>query len=637
MFDLETKNGSLFHVSRDSKGKKTYEKYLGKALTLDKISENLETDEVIWTLSFDFLGKKKEIEIERKNISDNKALVGLLSSKGADVTSKNADFFIDSLREQEYTFSKSEKVFKNVGWIFLPVNDVLTPHYRCSKLIGTYNAKYNGNYMLTPQGTLEAWKELVKNEVLGRVQLETVLLAALSAPVVGLIASVTTGENPIVHLNFDSGKGKSTVLYLAASVSGEPFDSKRTMYDRTENYEAISVYQNWGATEKAMVTSCAGNRGVPIILNELGKYTGKDLSSVVFHLSEGSDMRRLKTNLESRMTEGYDTTFISCGEMSLLKKCKNEFNGIKIRVMEIEEAMTEDAEHSRRIKQGARENNGFAVPMIAKYIINNGGLEMVTKLYKDTLKQLTSCSPEGADERFIEKFPAFFITTAKLAKLALDLDFDEQGVVDFCYKCWRNIQAEEDIGVKSYNAVISECFVHPDKFYKNGESDPKEVWGSVDITEYIEGDKKITMEYGILKSKLEDILTQKGFNNIETCISSWKKEGFLSYDADRSTRKRKIGNDKALIKRLYVLKVFDEDYDPSAPIVPKKAKSNIASVIAKRKSLLQDDDDEEDINNNDSSNDSESNIVTDIDDITDNAKEVSNDEHNSINDKSLDT
>ena len=598
MFNLETKNGSLYHVSRDSKGKKTYEKYLGKAVTLNKISENLETDEVMWTLSFDFLGKKKEIEIERKHISDNKALVGLLSSKGADVTSKNADYFVNSLREQEYAFSNSEKVFNNVGWIFLPVNGVLTPHYRCTKLIGAYNAKYNGRYMLSPQGTLEGWKELVKNEVLGRVQLETVLLASLSAPIVGLISTVTTGENPIIHINFDSGKGKSTVLYLAASTAGMPFDGKKTMYDRTEPYESISVYQNWGATEKAMVTSCAGNRGMPIILNELGKYTGKDLSSVVFHLSEGSDMRRLKTNLESRMTEGYDTTFISCGEMSLLKKCKTELNGIKVRVMEIEEVMTEDAEHSRRIKQGSRENNGFATPMIAKYIIDNGGLDMVTQLYKDTLKQLTSCSPEGVDERFIEKFPALFITTSKLAKLALELDFDEQGVVDFCYKCWRHNKNNEDIGIKSYNDVIDECRTHPDKFYQNGECDPKEVWGAIKIEEYIEGNKKVILEYGLLKSKLEEILTKKGYPNMNTCIALWKKAGLLNYEDGKSTRKRKIGNAEALKAYLYVLKVFDEDHDPSAPTIPKKVKSRIAGMSPQMKFLLSDDDDDDTADNN---------------------------------------
>ena len=598
MFNLETKNGSLYHVSRDSKGKKTFEKYLGKALALNKVSENLETDEVMWTLSFDFLGKKKEIEIERKHISDNKALVGLLSSKGADITSKNADYFVNSLREQEYAFSNSEKVFNNVGWIFIPVNGVLTPHYRCTKLIGSHSAKYKGSYVLNPQGTVEGWKELVKNEVLGRIQLETVLLAALSAPVVGLIASVTTGENPIVHLNFDSGKGKSTVLYLASSVSGEPFDGKKTLYDRVEPYEALRVYQNWGATEKAMVTSCAGNRGMPIILNELGKYTGKDLSSVVFHLSEGSDMRRLKTNLESRMTEGYDTTFISCGEMSLLKKCKTELNGIKVRVMEIEEAMTEDAEHSRRIKQGARENNGFAVPMIAKYIIDNGGLDMVSQLYKDTLKHLSSCAPEGVDERFIEKFPAFFITTSKLAKLALDLDFDEQGVIDFCYKCWSHNKNNEDIGIKSYKDVIDECRAHPDKFYQREECDPKEVWGAIKIDEYIEGDKKVILEYGLLKIKLEEILTKKGYPNMNTCVALWKKAGLLNYEDGKLTRKRKIGNAEALKAQLYVLKVFDEDYDPSTPTVPQKVKSRIAGMSPHMKSLLRDDDDDDTVDNN---------------------------------------
>jgi hypothetical protein len=631
MFNLETKKGLLFYVTRDIKGKKTSSKYLGKVVTLSKSFENIETDEVIWTLSFDYLGKKKEIELERKNICDNKALVSLLASKGADVTARNADYFVDSLREQEYNFSNSEKVFNNVGWIFLFVNGVLTPHYRCTELIGTYNAKYKGKYMLVPQGTLEGWKELVKNEVLGRVQLETVLLASLSAPIVGLISSVTTGENPIVHINFDSGKGKSTVLYLAASAAGMPFDGKKTMYDRDEPYEAISVYQNWGATEKAMVTSCTGNRGMPVILNELGKYTGKDLSSVVFHLSEGSDMRRLKTNLESRVTEGYDTTFVSCGEMSLLKKCKTELNGIKIRVMEIEEAMTEDASHARRIKEGARKHNGFAIPMIAKHIVDNGGIEMVTELYRSTLSDLIANAPDGVNERFVEKFPAFFVTTAKLAKLALNLEFDEQGVADFCYRCWQHTKGNEDIGVKSYNDVIAECRTYPDNFYIRGNGAPKVVWGAIKYYNNADTSNNsnncVVMEYGIRRSILENILQNKGYPNINTCISAWKKAGYLNYEQGKNTRTRKIGDAPGLEEDLFVLKVFGS---PTS-IIKKPTRSKMVEKLLGKDA--EDDEGDAVIDNN---NIVENLVVANVSN-TNNGQEVTADERNNVDNKTLDS
>ena len=337
--------------------------------------------------------------------------------KGADITARTFDCFVDSIRLQEDKTTSITNIFQKLGWIKIPYHGQLEYSYRCSKLVGNICGEYDGNLELKPKGKLEDWLSMVKTEILGRPQLETILLAALSAPIVGIHGMNTTTDNPIYHINFSSGKGKSTVCYLAASVSGEPFDGARNEYNHYGIMrEKSSVYGSWGATAKATVTAHAGNRGVVAILNELGKFVGTDMTTIVFNLSEGSDIKRLNTQLQTIVTEGFNTVFISCGEMSLIDRCKSKLEGIRNRIMEIAVPMTESAEHSRRIKEGCCKNNGFAAPMIAKYIIDNGGYEMIQDLYNETLRELTSTAPEGISGRFIEKFPTFLAVTAKLAQ-----------------------------------------------------------------------------------------------------------------------------------------------------------------------------------------------------------------------------
>ena len=83
-----------------------------------------------------------------------------------------------------------------------------------------------------------------------------------------------------------------------------------------------------------MVATQAGNRGVVTVLNELGKSLTKNMTRLIFDLSEGSDKKRLNTDLKARISKGYSTTFISTGESSLLEKCDTKLEGLAVRVME---------------------------------------------------------------------------------------------------------------------------------------------------------------------------------------------------------------------------------------------------------------------------------------------------------------
>jgi len=587
MYDnLEIRNGFMGKVKYNKEGEETGFKKIAKAIFLEQIFESVETGEITWLLKFDYLGKDKYIELPRKEIGDKK-MVTVLSAIGADICIKNFDAVVNSLRIQESMFLSSCKSYRNIGWIRMwdERTQSFCWRYRCSKLVGGMKSKYLGNYSLTPKGSFECWKEMVEEEVLGNAGLETLLVASLASVVVGLIGEIISVENPIIHLNYDSGKGKSTVAVLAASVSGEAFDGKKITTDKNGiKKEYLSVYGSWGATERATITPHSGNCGVVAVLNELGKCTCRDMTSVIFNLSEGSDIKRLNTNLDTVLSEGFRTVFISCGEMSLIKKCKTKLEGIRSRVLEIEEAMTNDGAHARRIKDKCRKNYGFAAPMIAKYIVDHYSQEDVVEIYKKCLQELTENAPEGVADRFIEKFPAYFLTTARLAKEALGIEFDEKIIIEFCYKCW-GTENKSHYGVcESYSCIIGECLQNEINFFHKAKNPmPRVTWGAVTYCDTQVDNKLVVAEYGLTRSALEALLSKHGYENLSTCVREWKAKGVLNYELGRSTRERMI-NDIGLKENLYVLRLFgnkeqEKDTDEKVKI----------KILQRRKELLEDD------------------------------------------------
>ena len=627
--NVEIRNGCYGVVHYDTDGNETHFEEKGKEVKLDKVKLSIETGDVTWLVSFDCYGERKNYEFLRNNIAEKK-LASALQSKGADITSKSFNSFVDSMRLQEDNIQNVEKTYQRLGWIRIKTKHGFELAYRAHRLIGcNTQAEYCGNVSLQPNGTYENWKALVETDVLGRIPLETIMLASLSAPVVGICGINTSTENPIYHISGLSGTGKSTACALAASVSGEPYEGSKNTYnaDGIEK-QSFSVFGSWGATPKATITSHAGNRGVVAILNELGKYQGTDMSVLIFNMSEGSDIKRLNTQLHLNLSEGFNTVFISNGEMSLLGRCKSKLEGLKNRILEITVPLTDDAEHSRRIKDACVQNNGFAAPMIAEHICNHGGYDYVKELRREVLQQLSTSAPPKISARFVEKFPTLLVVTAKIAEEALGIKFNVQKVVDFCYACaLKTIKDAGDVDA-SYQDVIGECSVHRSNFYVRGAGEPQQCWGAIKYPNTIEGNKKVVMEYGLKPSILKDILTKHGHPNLDTCVAIWKKAGVLNHEKGRNTRDRQTTNVKGVTEELYVLKVY-QDCDPSEMTTPKKVKSNLASVKARRSSPWEDDDDdEEDINNNNSSNDSESKIVADVEDITNDTKEASNDGQN---------
>lgn len=585
---------------------------LGKKVTLEEIFESIESGDNIMLLSWIFQGRQKLMRINRSQLVDIK-LSDVLVNQGADITRSLFNVFVDSIRIQEEILEKNgiqpTPVYSNLGWIDKPIYDINGNHtgfercFRLNELIGSSTpAKYIGNFDVRPIGDYSVWQNMVKEHIVGHPVLELILIASLSSIPLGLIADEIRAENPIIHLNLPSSKGKTTSALLAASPFGKGFDGVVKDYDEyLQPIKRCSLFQSWGATDNAMVLSLSGNCGVVTILNELGKYLGKNMERLIFDFSEGSDKKRATKDLEMRLSERYSTVFISTGESSLLEKCKSKLEGLQVRVMEIDQPITDSAEHSDIIKNICMQNCGFAAPMIAEHILKNGGSDYVLALYNNWKKSLTQEMPTlCGTERFIEKFAALFLATADIATEALGIEFDKGGLKKFLLDYDKDNSSKRNSSAESYEVIISECQINRSKFYtRKGKHLPtaedeiiREAWGRITQADYkLSDNRRVVEEFEVVPKVVEKILADNHFDNIKTCFKAWKEADVVTFEEGRRHQRLCIVPGSKSKAPYFVFRVFGEVADTTSPSSKSKqiANSNLKSLLA--------DDSEEDNDN----------------------------------------
>lgn len=572
---IDIVDGDYGYWKKDKNGKRFIS--YGKATYVEEVLENIESGEFYLKLSCPYQGKDRKAMIALGETLDLAAFK-TLKGKGFQVTKRSYNAFIDLLEMQQEELEEDKipptKVYDHLGWIDV-INDDggVDLCYRLDTLVGAQNGVYIGSYDVVPKGDYEVWKHMVEDDVIGHAVLELVLIAALAAVVNGVIAPVTNGENPVIHLNYGSSKGKSTAGFLGASTAGAPFDGVIIKPDADNNpKEYQSIYQSWGATDNAMITTMAGNRGVVTVINELGKNFSKNMTRLIFDLSEGSDKKRLTSTLNTRISERYTTVFISTGESSLLERCNTKLEGLAVRVMEISKPITDSAEHSNRIKETCREHYGFAARMLAEHIIKNGGVKYLLPLYKAWVQKLRAEMPDSPNkDRFVEKFAALFMTTADVATEALGIKFDKDGIKNFLFEYDREHGDERNTSAKSYDVVVEACRINNNKFYTLPtlcssedstvfvtKNPPSEVWGKITNKSYeLDDGRKVIEEIEVYPSIVDKILKDNGFSNKKTCIDLWKADGLIDYEEGKNYRKRKIVSGRKP-EHVYVFRIFDD-------------------------------------------------------------------------------
>ena len=556
---------------------------LHKAVIVKRITKNIETNAVRLELEIDYMGDVNTITIDREELSDHR-LIQSLNKVGAKAPKAYFDFLVASIMHQETDLEdagyKPALAYSHLGWLYVPMRDETGTiigrqlHYRANRLLGGCCAKYDGPFSVTPMGSFDVWRSMVKQQIIGHTSLALILLASLSAVVNGLIGPVTTGENPIFHLCGPSGCGKTTALYAASSVYGVPYEGeKRHTTKMGEITINRSFLGSWGATENATTAQCCGNMGAAIILNELGKFDGKDMSRICYNLSEGTDKTRLDQRMTTYTSESYATTIISSGEISLLDRCASKVTGLQVRVLEIYDQLTDTPTQARTIKDISRNHNGWAGPALAQYILDNGGLNMVLATFQGYCNSLPAHFPVNTTTaRFIEKFVALIMTTAELASKALDLPFDTTGILQYFMDHESNNGSSRNMTLDSYRVMIEACVTHKTFFYIKGAPDPAtKSFGRITYPNIVLPDGRVIVEqYEIRRSFVEATLHKYNFPNPTACYRQWREMGVLDHEQGKFTRGRKIDPSAEKDENVFVLRVFGNA--PVAPVNKPKSK-----------------------------------------------------------------
>ncbi len=159
-----------------------------------------------------------------------------LLQKGIRFNESDSALVIDYLLKSE---SSAEMVYGYVkhGWD-LHNDNLVFRSYKClSNNPNHKNYIYQGSFDLMPTGTLDKWTEMVKNEVIGNLPLEFVLVASFASPILSLLNHSYDLGSIIINLANTSSKGKTTAAMLAVSLFSNPNQNRGTAisYNATEN------------------------------------------------------------------------------------------------------------------------------------------------------------------------------------------------------------------------------------------------------------------------------------------------------------------------------------------------------------------------------------------------------------------
>ena len=148
-------------------------------------------------------------------------------------------------------------------------------------------------------GTLEEWRRSIAEPCTGNSRLVLALSMGFAAVCLGLCGAEGGG----IHFKGNSSEGKSTSMWVAASIFGPP--------------TADGYVRQWRATENSLETLAALHSDLLLCLDEIGQLEAKSAASAAYLLANGSAKSRQSRGGSLRPTATWRTLFLSNGEIGL--------------------------------------------------------------------------------------------------------------------------------------------------------------------------------------------------------------------------------------------------------------------------------------------------------------------------------
>ena len=417
--------------------------------------------------------------------------------------------FLQKYLVQSANEAPTKTVHSTLGWI--DENTYLSNNVYSKNEI---QSEYIGKTDFTPKGSREAYINLIKTNVLEYTPLLFVWLLGFASAILSYLNQYLDIGCLLIGLNNLSSKGKTTAAMLTTSVTSNP------VFDR-------GLMTNFSGTSNAILGYVSLFNGHTVVLDEAATNEAKNTRKLLYQLCSGRERKRLDTSGELKYTAEFSSIVIITGEFSIIDETAS--NGVRARVFEITDDLTESAEHSNIIKQTVLANYGLLYDDFLKYFISC--LDDVLDDY-NSLVQVLKDGFQGVKgeltDRVLEKLAVIYLT-AYYVKDCFNLDIDLGKIKQYIYTLEANVNNDADISEKAFEAVMQYVCKHSGKFAYGQEGK---------ITQ-----RGINYEIAILKTVVEDILKINNFENNKVIYNKWLQKGYLLSEKDRPYKRMLISND----------------------------------------------------------------------------------------------
>ena len=250
-----------------------------------------------------------------------------------------------------------------------------------------------------PAGTLAT----AQTELFRYAATNSRLMLALCTSFTGVILEILQAEPGIIHLFGASSIAKTTALYLALSVWGNPRDLLKT----------------WNSTGNALVALLSQRNDGLLALDEMGLCAPEQAGNTVYAWTSGNEKSRLKQDATLRDTKQFCTMGLSTGEQTLsdfMRQSRHNLRpaaGQEVRMIDVPAdpgaglglfddlcCFADGAALSNHIKAASLKNHGAAIRVFLKRLVEdrNDRPEQLHETLTGTVKRfLASYLPPGAD------------------------------------------------------------------------------------------------------------------------------------------------------------------------------------------------------------------------------------------------
>lgn len=225
---------------------------------------------------------------------------------------------------------------------------------------------------LSSRASLGSWWRNVAEPVRQFPIMVFSILAMLTNVLINLLQKPST----IVHVYGLSSVGKTTLAMLAQSTVGRATDPSE---------DGSSAIRKWHNTFNALISLIEMHHGMGLVLDELGSFTGKNFSSLMYAMTNGQSKGRCEK--DGSLIEAQNTAALcifSTGEMSsddFLRKLRDSVNsGARVRMLNIEiqqddarlpgETLAQAKARIDQLKAACGQYYGTALPALAQGLLN---------------------------------------------------------------------------------------------------------------------------------------------------------------------------------------------------------------------------------------------------------------------------